>query len=127
MTRACRPLTAWRRLAALSCAAALLAVRPADADTCSGLSLGVPSDGATQADPAAVAVGDFDRNGWLDVVAANAGAGTVTVLLGNGSGGLAPQPPRRRAAARWTSSPATSIATGRSTSWSRTARGRGSS
>ena len=90
MTRACRPLTAWRRLAALSCAAALLAVRPADADTCSGLSLGAPSDGATQADPAAVAVGDFDRNGRLDVVTANSGAGTVTVLLGNGSGGLAP-------------------------------------
>ncbi len=90
MRRACSPLTAWRRLAALTCAAALLAVRPAAADTCSGLGLGLQSPGLTQAGPIAVAVGDFDRNGWLDVAAANGTAGTVTVLVGNGLGGLNP-------------------------------------
>lgn len=90
MRRACSPLTAWRRLAALTCAAALLAARPATADTCSGLGLGAQSPGATQAAPVAVAVGDFDRNGWLDAAAANGTAGTVTILLGNGAGGLTP-------------------------------------
>jgi len=40
MTRACRPLTAWRRLAAPLCAAALLVPAPAAADTCSGLAFG---------------------------------------------------------------------------------------
>jgi outer membrane protein assembly factor BamB len=68
----------------------LLAARPASTDTCSGLGLGAQSPGATQAGPAAVAVGDFDRNGWLDVAAANSSAGTVTILLGNGAGGLTP-------------------------------------
>ncbi len=43
MTRACRPLTAWRRLAAPLCAAALLVPAPAAADTCSGLAFGTQS------------------------------------------------------------------------------------
>ena len=90
MRRACSPLTAWRRLAALTCAAALLAVRPAASDTCSGLGLAAQPPGLTQAGPAAVAVGDFDRNGWLDAATANGTAGTVTVLLGNGAGSLTP-------------------------------------
>ena len=37
-----------------------------------------------------MAVGDFDRNGTLDVAAANGGASSFTVLLGDGLGGLVP-------------------------------------
>jgi uncharacterized protein (TIGR03437 family) len=38
--------------------------------------------------PASVAVGDFNGDGNLDIVTANSGDNTVTVLLGNGSGGF---------------------------------------
>ena len=44
MTSACRPLTAWRHLAALVCAAALFAPGPAGAQpcaTCARTSLGL--------------------------------------------------------------------------------------
>jgi outer membrane protein assembly factor BamB len=90
MTRACRPLTAWRRLAAPLAAAALLAPGPAAADTCSGLGFGAPvvatvSPGST---PVAVATGDFDRDGRMDVVTANYGSGNVSVLRGNVAGGF---------------------------------------
>ena len=90
MTRACRPLTAWRRLAAPLCAAALLVPAPAAADTCSGLAFGTPAAGATGTAPAAVVVADFNRDGKADVVTANTGGNNITLLLGNGSGGLTP-------------------------------------
>jgi hypothetical protein len=87
MTRACRPLTAWRRLAAPLCAAAMLAVpRPAAADTCSGLGFGAPAFVTTGTGPSAVAVGDFDRDGKLDIATADQGANGISVLLGNGGG-----------------------------------------
>jgi outer membrane protein assembly factor BamB len=87
MTRACRPLTAWRPLAAALCAATMLVVSaPAGADTCSGLSLGAPVATATGLGPSAVAVGDFNRDGKLDVVTANQAGNTVSVLMGDGSG-----------------------------------------
>ena len=70
MTRACRPLTAWRRLAAPLCAAALLVPAPAAADTCSGLAFGTQAAGATGTAPAAVVVADFNRDGKADVVTA---------------------------------------------------------
>ena len=105
MTRACRPLTAWRRLAAPVCAAALLVVpRPAPADTCSGLALGAPAYAATGTGPSAVTVGDFNRDGKLDV--ATAGPSGISVLLGNGAGGLG-APANRASAAS-----ATDIAAG---------------
>jgi hypothetical protein len=44
------------------------------------------------AHPTSIAVGDFNGDGNLDLVTANAFDNTVTVLLGNGSGGLAPPP-----------------------------------
>ncbi|MCB9727143.1 MAG: VCBS repeat-containing protein [Deltaproteobacteria bacterium] len=50
-------------------------------------------------DPRSVALGDLDGDGDLDAVSANAGAATISVLLGNGEGLLAPAPgivsPRR--------------------------------
>ena len=39
-------------------------------------------------DPASVVVGDFDGDSHLDLVAANASSGTVSVLLGDGTGGF---------------------------------------
>ena len=82
MTSACRPLTAWRRLAAPLCAAALLAFpAPAAPDTCVGLSLGAPVPGPVGAGPSAVAVGDFNRDGELDVATANQIADGITVLF----------------------------------------------
>ena len=40
--------------------------------------------------PAAIAVGDFNRAGNLDVVTANYASGNVSVLLGNGNGSFQP-------------------------------------
>lgn len=42
-------------------------------------------------EPYAVAVGDFNRNGKLDLVVANTGS-TMSVLLGDGKGGFIPAP-----------------------------------
>jgi len=38
--------------------------------------------------PVSIAGGDFNKDGFLDIVVANAGDGTVSVLLNNGSGGF---------------------------------------
>jgi hypothetical protein len=40
--------------------------------------------------PICVAAGDFNGDGKLDIVVANSGDNTLTVLLGNGSGGFTP-------------------------------------
>jgi Ca2+-binding RTX toxin-like protein len=44
------------------------------------------------ADPASVAVGDLSNDGNLDLVTANPGLDTVSVLLGNGAGGFGAAP-----------------------------------
>ena len=87
MTR--RPLVLGKMLAALSCAASLLSPPLAHADTCTGLSLSPLLPGAgVGTTPNAVAVGDFNRDGRMDVAVANGGSNNVTILLGDGSGGL---------------------------------------
>jgi hypothetical protein len=43
---------------------------------------------AVSAGPESLAVGDFNGNGILDLVTANRGSGTVSIMLGNGSGGF---------------------------------------
>jgi hypothetical protein len=47
---------------------------------------------AVGASPAAIISGDFNADGRADIVIANSGDGTITVLLGNGSGGFTPAP-----------------------------------
>jgi len=42
--------------------------------------------------PSSVGVGDFTGDGRLDLAVANLNADTVTILLGNGSGGFSPAP-----------------------------------
>lgn len=44
------------------------------------------ADSPTSAQPVAVAVGDVNRDGKPDLVTANSGASTVSVLLGQGNG-----------------------------------------
>ena len=46
---------------------------------------------SVQYDPVSVAVGDFNHDGKLDLVAANSGSNTVSILLGNGDGTFQPQ------------------------------------
>jgi hypothetical protein len=48
------------------------------------------ADFATGIGPGALAVGDFNGDGLMDVVTANASANTVSVLLGHGDGTFAP-------------------------------------
>jgi hypothetical protein len=43
----------------------------------------------TNSDPRAIAMGDFNNDGKTDLVSANQGASTVSILLGDGMGGFA--------------------------------------
>jgi hypothetical protein len=55
---------------------------------------GAVSTGASS-DPRAIAVGDFTNDGNADLVSANQGSSTVSVLVGNGTGGFAADPTPR--------------------------------
>jgi VCBS repeat-containing protein len=77
------------RLAVLVAAlllAALALAPPAPAQTPPGVSFSGPTTYPTGDSPAAVAVGDFDDDGDLDLVVANQLSGDVSVLLGDSDG-----------------------------------------
>ncbi len=73
---------------ALACAALPLTPHTAHADTCTGLSLATLTPAAAGTTPNGVAVGDFDRDGQLDMAVVNRGSNNVSILLGDGSGGF---------------------------------------
>jgi outer membrane protein assembly factor BamB len=66
----------------------LLGSGPAAADTCSGLAFETKPAQAIPIPPAALVAADFNRDGKVDLVTANASGGLVSLLLGDGSGGL---------------------------------------
>jgi len=53
-----------------------------------GFTAGAGSPVATGAGPVTIAVGDYNSDGLADVATANFASGNVTILAGNGSGGL---------------------------------------
>jgi Ca2+-binding RTX toxin-like protein len=55
----------------------------------SGFTAASGSPVAVGSEPSSVALGDLDGDGHLDIVAANNGSNTISVLLGNGNGGFA--------------------------------------
>jgi hypothetical protein len=81
-------LVATLALAALSFVAPLAS----RADTCSGLSLKALPEAPAGTTPSALASGDFNRDGRLDLAVANSGSKDVSILLGDGAGGFAAAP-----------------------------------
>jgi hypothetical protein len=69
-------------------AAALLGLLVGGAGPAAAGSFVAQPTAATGSGPSSVAVGDFNADGSLDLVAANYNANTVSVLLGNGDGTL---------------------------------------
>jgi hypothetical protein len=61
-----------------------------DGTAVSGVLLGTTTTFAVGQDPVSIATGDFNGDGVLDLVVANQASNTVSVLLGNGSGGFGP-------------------------------------
>jgi len=116
MTRACRPSlpgAAWRP----RCAPPRCSFRPRRRRHLLRAGPRPPSTQVTGTAPAAVVAADFNRDGKVDVVTTNSGSSNISLLLGNGSGGLAPTSTTGPARTRSTSSPATWTGTGSSTSW----------
>lgn len=68
------------------------APRLLQAGACSGFSFsygrGFAPDPATQARPISVVSGDFNKDGKLDLIASNLFANSISVILGDGSGGF---------------------------------------
>jgi VCBS repeat-containing protein len=61
-----------------------------DGTAVSGVLLGTATTFAVGQDPVSIATGDFNGDGVLDLVVANQASNTVSVLMGNGSGGFGP-------------------------------------
>src|SRR5829696_5042886 len=55
---------------------------------CTSFGFGAATNFAAGTSPQSVAIGDFNRNGNLDLAVANEGSANVSVLLGNGTGGF---------------------------------------
>jgi uncharacterized protein (TIGR03437 family) len=55
-----------------------------------GFALASGSPIAVKTAPAAIAVSDFNEDGFLDLAVVNSGSNSVSILLGNGSGGFTP-------------------------------------
>src|SRR5436190_23128853 len=67
---------------------ATLGTAPAVAELCTNTGFGPIINFPVGHGPFAVTVGDFNGDGKLDLAAANATSDDVTVLLGDGSGGI---------------------------------------
>jgi hypothetical protein len=79
-----------RGAAALTCVALALAARPAPS-AAQGFSLGVKESYVTGVNTLSAVIGDVNGDGKPDLVAANEGSNTVSVLLGEGSGEFGPK------------------------------------
>jgi len=75
-----------RRLLAIPFLAAVLIVVIACDVAAQAFTVGTRLDFGTGTQPISVAIGDLNGDGKLDLVAANSGSNTVSVLLGNGAG-----------------------------------------
>ena len=67
-------------------AASSSAAKSQTVDALQASGLAAPASYATGTGPTAIAAGDFNADGKTDLVTANSGANTVSVLLGNGDG-----------------------------------------
>ena len=80
--------TSWRRrTSAVSLLALFVLVASAPASALD-FSVGVSLDFPTGTNPRSVAIGDVNGDGQPDLAVANGGSNTVSVLLGNGTGGF---------------------------------------
>ncbi|MBP9109195.1 MAG: VCBS repeat-containing protein [Pyrinomonadaceae bacterium] len=57
---------------------------------CGNISFGTAANYTVGSQPFRMAVGDFDRDGLQDLVTANFGANTVSILMADGAGGFVP-------------------------------------
>src|SRR5215213_2366808 len=79
-----------RKLLLLVSAAAQVSAASTEAPSvaCSTLSFAPPTNLPVGANPWAVAVGDFNRDGDTDAATPNNGSNNISVRLGNGTGGF---------------------------------------
>ncbi|MFI4941870.1 MAG: FG-GAP repeat domain-containing protein, partial [Burkholderiales bacterium] len=70
-------------------AASFVVPLAAQGDTCSGLQLKALAEVPVGTTPSALASGDWNRDGRLDLAVANRGSKDVSILLGDGAGGFA--------------------------------------
>ena len=70
-------------------AASFVVPLAAQGDTCSGLQLKALAEVSVGTSPSALASGDWNRDGRLDLAVANRGSKDVSILLGDGAGGFA--------------------------------------
>ncbi len=76
----------WAERCLIGCATALMLVTGFATQAANPLSFSDAMSYNTGANPRAIAVGDVNRDGILDLITANVDSNNVTVLLGNGDG-----------------------------------------